>query len=84
MDFSVSQSVKDCLCDLSRAMKCQNTVRYLGIKITLKLEDLIKVNLTPLLKDVQKQLESWNKLPLPWFGPIAVIKMKVLPRFLFF
>lgn len=42
------------------------------------MEDYIKT-----LKQIKKNLESWNKLNLSLFGRIAKIKMPVPPRFLF-
>lgn len=60
-----------------------NVVKYLGIKIKYLLyaETVIKLNLTPVINDVQKQFEKWQMLRISWFGRMAVIKMKVLPRF---
>lgn len=72
---------QETLCVLFSTIWCQDTVRYLGFKITRNLEDLIKVTLIPLLKHVQKQLDSWNKLRLSWYVYIAVLKMKVLLKF---
>lgn len=44
----------------------KTTVKYLGIIITTPLDNevLIKRNIDPLVKDIQRQLESWKALPI--------------------
>lgn len=40
------------------------TIRYPGIKFTKKLNYLVRVNVVPLINEVSKQLEQWNKKEL--------------------
>ncbi len=57
--------------------------KYLGIHISYQLEDLVKLNLFPVLKQIKLDLSRWSSLPISWLGRIAVIKMNVLPRILY-
>lgn len=52
-----------------------NGFKYLGIHISYKLEDLMKMNWFPILKQVIMHLLRWMPLPISWLGQI-VIKMK--------
>lgn len=57
--------------------------KYLGINMCLSTLDLYKFNYDPLLKNIQKQLKEWEPLFLSWFGKISLIKMCILPKFLY-
>lgn len=56
--------------------------RYLGVKFSANLKDMIKDNIEDLWHKI-KQLEIWTTLPISWYGRIAIIKRNVVPRFLF-
>lgn len=45
---------------------------------------MIKYNIEQLWQTVKKQCEIWAKLPITLCGRIAIVKMNILPRFLFF
>ncbi len=55
-------------------------IKYLGINVSPKLADLIKLNHIPLLKKVEDDLTRWRSLPISLMGRVASIKMMVLPR----
>lgn len=57
--------------------------RYLGIHVTSSLKDLIKHNYTPLIEKLKPNLKTWCSLPISFLGRINVIKMNVLPKFLY-
>uniref|UniRef100_A0A669BRS1 Reverse transcriptase domain-containing protein n=1 Tax=Oreochromis niloticus TaxID=8128 RepID=A0A669BRS1_ORENI len=57
--------------------------RYLGINITRTLPLLFSENFAPLVSQFALDFQRWNSLPLPLIGRINIIKMNVLPRFLF-
>lgn len=57
-------------------------VKYLDIKITISLDAaaLQVLNIDPLIKEAEKQIDSWQSLGILWFGKVAAIKMKILPN----
>lgn len=57
--------------------------KYLGIFITPELHHLQKENYITLLSKVKFELSKWTFLPLSLLGRIHLIKMNILPRFLF-
>lgn len=57
---------------------------YLGIKITPNIKEIISINYDPLVKKVIDSLERWNALPISIIGRINIIKMSILPKFLYF
>lgn len=64
--------------------KIANTgFKYLGITITQSLQTMREQNLTSLTTTVKSDLQRWNYLPLSLDGRIQIIKMNVLPRYLY-
>lgn len=57
--------------------------KYLGIFITPILKDLFKENYAPLFEVIKKELNIWRTLPISFLGRINVIRMNILPRFLY-
>lgn len=57
--------------------------KYLGINLTRTFSGLLSANFSPLLAKIKSDLQRWNNLPLSLIGKINVIKMNVLPKFLF-
>ncbi|KAF7645017.1 hypothetical protein LDENG_00211670 [Lucifuga dentata] len=62
---------------------CKQKFKYLGIWIPLQFKDLYKVNFPPLLKNLTADIKSWSLLSFSLGGRINIIKMSVLPRFLY-
>lgn len=58
--------------------------KYLGVKITPDLNKIIPSNYDPLVDEVSKLLDRWSTLPISLMGRINVIKMTILPKFLYF
>ncbi len=56
---------------------------YLGIKITPDVENIISVNYDPLVKNIIEMLDRWSFLPISMLGHINIIKMSILPKFLY-
>ncbi len=56
---------------------------YLGIKIVPKLGDVVQVNYDPLLENVSSSIERWMSLPISLIGRINILKMNILPKFLY-
>lgn len=57
--------------------------KYLGIWITHAFKDIFKANFSPLLTRLKQDMERWSLLPLSLGGRINIIKMNVLPKFLY-
>lgn len=58
-------------------------LRYLGTYIPTSIALLFKLNFPPLLKNVQKLLDSWDGGLHSWFGRCNILKMTILPKFLY-
>uniref|UniRef100_A0A3P9JVJ3 Reverse transcriptase domain-containing protein n=1 Tax=Oryzias latipes TaxID=8090 RepID=A0A3P9JVJ3_ORYLA len=56
---------------------------YLGVKMSPDLNDMLKLNFSPICTQIKKDLQRWHKLPLSMLGRISLIKMNVLPRLLY-
>uniref|UniRef100_A0A3B3HJQ5 Reverse transcriptase domain-containing protein n=1 Tax=Oryzias latipes TaxID=8090 RepID=A0A3B3HJQ5_ORYLA len=56
---------------------------YLGITVTQKPCDLFKENFGKLQVTIQQDLAKWSPLYLSLVGRVNVVKMSVLPRFLY-
>lgn len=57
---------------------------HLGIKVSPWLKDLYRLNYTPLLQNIKQDLDRWCGLLLSLLCRIHLIKMNILPRFLYF
>lgn len=57
--------------------------KYLGIFITGLLKDLFFKNFTPLLEKCKSDIARWSSLSLSEIGRANLIKMVVLPKFLY-
>lgn len=57
--------------------------KYLGIIISRQVGDFFMLNLNPAVQEFKRKLKVWETLPLSLLGRIHLIKMKILPRFLY-
>uniref|UniRef100_A0A8P4GNT1 Reverse transcriptase zinc-binding domain-containing protein n=1 Tax=Dicentrarchus labrax TaxID=13489 RepID=A0A8P4GNT1_DICLA len=57
--------------------------KYLGVFISRSLSDTFNNNFVPLLKRVEEDFGRWSNLPLSLAGRVNLIKMSVLPKFLY-
>lgn len=57
--------------------------RYLGVIISTSLPDMVKQNFSSLLESVKKDFDRWSLLPLSLVGRVNLIKMAILPKFLY-
>lgn len=58
--------------------------KYLGIQITPNLKEIVSTNYNPLVDKVTETLERWSNLPISMIGRINVLKMSILPKFLYY
>ncbi len=56
---------------------------YLGIKITPDIKDLVPENYNSILNSVSESLKRWSDLPISLIGRINIVKMNILPKFLY-
>lgn len=68
----------------SFTLKWTNTaLKYLGTHIPPKLSKLYYLNFPPLLKTVKALLANWNTGLHSWLGRCNILKMTILPKFLY-
>lgn len=60
-----------------------NSFTYLGVKITPTIESIIPTNYNPVTESVVESINRWNSFPLSMIGCINVLKMNILPKFLY-
>lgn len=58
-------------------------LKYLGIWLTPSLKTTYERNFVTFLKNCAKDLTVWNENYFSWFGRAAIVKMVILPRFLY-
>lgn len=58
---------------------------HLGVTMlnSVNIKNWMDLNICLVISKVHNQLAEWRKLKLSWFGYIAALKMKRLPKFLF-
>lgn len=61
----------------------QKAIKYLGIQIPTSLSTLTDLNYMPLLRTIHTRLETYDKSNISWFGRMNVVKMDILPKFLY-
>lgn len=60
-----------------------DSIRYLGIQIHTDSDIIFRENYGAAVHKLETDVESWIRLPLSLLGRISIMKMVVLPRFLF-
>lgn len=66
------------------SLKWTNTaLKYIGTYIPPKIAQTFKLNFPPLLKEVQRLLTNWDSGLHSWFGRCSILKMTILPKFLY-
>ena len=60
------------------------TFRYLGISIYHSPEELFDGNLSRTLGSLRGQVQFWKTLPITVAGRVALVKMTMLPRLLYY
>ena len=57
--------------------------KYLGLVISRQASDFLPLNLSPVVQETRMRLKAWESLPLSLLGRINLIKMKILPKFIY-
>ena len=55
-------------------------IKYLGTQPTKEVKDLFKENYKPLIKEIKKDTNRWEKIPCSWLGRMNIVKMATLPK----
>ena len=61
----------------------QGSFKHLGVMVNRTYSDLYKLNFKTLLERTVRDLGRWSHLPLTLAGKVNIVKMNVLPRFMF-
>uniref|UniRef100_A0AAR2JPM8 Reverse transcriptase domain-containing protein n=1 Tax=Pygocentrus nattereri TaxID=42514 RepID=A0AAR2JPM8_PYGNA len=77
------QSKFDLLSTTQAEKRLLQSKGYLGIHITRKFSHLHDINLETLLQKTKLYFQKWKCLPLTLMGRVNVVKMTILPKFLF-
>uniref|UniRef100_A0A671WUW6 Reverse transcriptase domain-containing protein n=1 Tax=Sparus aurata TaxID=8175 RepID=A0A671WUW6_SPAAU len=56
---------------------------YLGVRISPNISNLSSANYEPMMEEVSEEITRWTSLPLSTLGRINVVKMTILPKFLY-
>jgi hypothetical protein len=60
-----------------------NNIKYLGVILTKKVNDLYDKNFKFLKKEIKEDVRRWNDLPCSWICRINLVKMAILPKAIF-
>jgi hypothetical protein len=57
-----------------------NNIKYLGVTVTIQVNDLEDKNFKSLKKETEQDLRRWKDLPCSWIGRINIIKMAIFRK----
>lgn len=63
--------------------KATDSLKYLGIQVSKSFSELFAKNFNPLLERCKSDVARWSSLPLSLAGRVNLIKMSLLPQFLY-
>uniref|UniRef100_A0A8C7R9H5 Reverse transcriptase domain-containing protein n=1 Tax=Oncorhynchus mykiss TaxID=8022 RepID=A0A8C7R9H5_ONCMY len=81
--FPVNKAALKCSFTSSQFRIVRDQFTYLGVKVTRKYSNLFQENFVALADRLKQSFTFWNSLPLSLIGRVNVIKMNVLPKFLY-
>lgn len=80
--FPLTKSTKRWECEFLLEW-CTDSTKYLGIHIHLETSQILQPNYGRAIHTLESQIDRWISLPLSLAGRIALIKMVILPKFLY-
>lgn len=82
--FPINSKAKEDLSSLNNFPFAVTTqFKYLGINITQEYSGLFKHNYSKLYEETKKNIDRWISLPISLAGRINIVRMNILPKFLF-
>jgi len=60
-----------------------NNINYLGVILNKQVKDPYNKNFKILKKETEEDLRRWKDLPCSWMGRINIVKMSILPKFIY-
>ena len=66
--------------ETSPFMIATNSIKYLGVTLTKKVNNLFDKNFKALKKEIEEDTRKWRNLPCFWIGRINRVKMAILPK----
>uniref|UniRef100_A0A803TBI3 Reverse transcriptase domain-containing protein n=1 Tax=Anolis carolinensis TaxID=28377 RepID=A0A803TBI3_ANOCA len=79
---NMSKTKQKELHDIS-GLQTPSKIKYLGIWLSAKNNQLLDLNYVEKWKELQSDLDKWKNLNVSLLGRIAIIKMNVLPKLLY-
>lgn len=64
-------------------LETTNQFKYLGVRCSRSLMDYTHLNLEPMYDLLKNKTQIWSRLPLGVMGHINLVKMILLPKFLY-
>uniref|UniRef100_A0A3B5QUX2 Reverse transcriptase domain-containing protein n=1 Tax=Xiphophorus maculatus TaxID=8083 RepID=A0A3B5QUX2_XIPMA len=58
-------------------------LKYLGVFVSQDLDELLSLNFDNLTENIQKDLSAWSRLLLDFTARMEIVRMNLLPRFLY-
>ena len=55
-------------------------IKYIGINLAKKTNDLYKENYKTLMKEIKDDKNRWRDIPCSWVGRINIVKMTIIPN----
>jgi len=74
---------KDCSLIYTPFTATKEGFTYLGVKISPDVKQIASLNYDPLVDGLREMLNRWTRMPISMIGRINIIKMLVLPKFLY-
>lgn len=63
--------------------KLSENFTYLGINIARRLDRIVSINYEPVMESVAQSIDRWMSLPISLIGRINILKMNILPKFVY-
>ena len=77
---STTQSNLQIQCNPYQTTTATTRIKYIGINVPKKTEDLYAENYRTLMKEIKDDTNRWGDIPCFWTGRINIVKMMLLPK----